>query len=518
MKRAWIIFAVTLLAYLLTASGHLYSPDEEILFRTTRALATGKGLAIEPLGGFATRRPDPPRPDGLEYAQYGIGQPILAVPFYWAGAVLGRVGTDRAWQLFAPRDPFGYRDLVFKPTAAEIAPRWIVSFFNIFLGAAMAALLYLVCLELTGRVGASTGAALLYALGSLAWPHSRPFFTESCAAFFVLLSLYGLLRALRGRVLPWCALAGAAAGYAALVRMDSTLAYPGLAIVLLGPIVNQARERGQSFWPAWIAFALPALVAGGVLLGLNWLHFGGPLESGYSDQPEGVDFSTPLLAGLFGFLFSVGKGVFFFSPALALGLAGWRPLARLTRRRHPALVWAIALIIVVQLVVHAKWQNWPGGWCWGPRHIFGLHPFLAIPVAAWLAVGRWTPAKRVLTLVALLVGVGVQLLGASQDFIYFHHRFYRAPGDITGAYVVYDPMDEQYWSQYFQLEYRPSIEQPFRLIRLVPPRPIQDSIYLPQNSVWNGYPVMLREGTLDNFWVHLASDGDIPAQKKRRGR
>jgi len=63
------------------------------------------------------------------------------------------------------------------------------------LGALLAALLYLVCLEITGHGRAAAGAALLYALGSLAWPHSRPFFTESCAAFFILLAWYALLRA-----------------------------------------------------------------------------------------------------------------------------------------------------------------------------------------------------------------------------------------------------------------------------------------------------------------------------------
>lgn len=36
------------------------------------------------------------------------------------------------------------------------------------------------------------------------------------------------------------------------------------------------------------------------------------------------------------------------------------------------------------------------------------------------------------------------------------------------------------------------------------PRPIQDSIYVPEASVWNGYRDMLEQGFLDNFWFRLA--------------
>ena len=117
----------------------------------------------------------------------------------------------------------------------------------------------------------------------------------------------------------WAVAAGAAAGFAALIRIDSVLLYPGLALVLLGPVrrvITVFRPRVHPF----IAFCVPAAFCGVLLLGLNWAHFGGPFATGYGDQPEGVRFSTPLLAGLYGFLFSAGKGIFFFSPPLILGL------------------------------------------------------------------------------------------------------------------------------------------------------------------------------------------------------
>lgn len=512
MKQPALIFLVTLAAYVLTAGGHLYSPDEEVLFRVTRSLALGQGLAVEPLGnpGFATRPAVPARADGREYAQYGIGQPILAVPLYWIGAALAKSGSDSTWQRIYGRGALDGKHLGYTPLATELAPRWACSWFNIILSAAMAALLYLVCLELTLNRWAATGAALLYALGTLAWPHSRPFFTEACATFWILLAWYVLLRAERGRMLGWCFIAGAAAGYAALVRMDSVLAYPGLALLLVGPIVSAARRQGRPFWLAWASFCLPAAMVGVVLIGLNALHFGGIFQTGYADQPEGVFFSTPVSAGLFGFLFSVGKGIFFFSPVLILSFWGWKPLARLTRARHPAILWALALAIAVPLIIHSTWQNWAGGWCWGPRHIFIIHPFLILPVAAWLATA-WSPGMRIFAAVALITGVAVQILGCSQDFIQFYQRFFRSPGDVTAFNVTYDPMDQAYWGNYYQLLFRRGPGDSFRpLPILLPPRPIQDSLYLPQWSVWAGYPQMLREGELDNIWLHLLGERNTP--------
>ncbi len=506
LKAPLIIFAVTLVAYTLTTGGHLYSPDEEVLFRTTEALASGRGLAIEPyVQGFATRPGVRPRADGREYQQYGVGQPLLAVPLVWIGEGLSRFGTRFEWRRIYGDHPYAPHRTSGKSTARAYATRWAVSWFNVLVGAGLVLLVYGLCLEITRDRTASKTAALLYALGSLAWPHSRPFFTESCAALMIVLAWWALLRALRGRMTAWCFIAGMAAGYAVLVRNDSLFAYPGLALLLLGPIVKACRSGGRPVWPAWVAFGVPVAAAGVFLLALNTVLFGGPFASGYSDQPEGVRFSTPIMAGLFGFLFSVGKGMFFFSPALALSFLGWRPLGLLGREHVKGLLWALALTIAVPLLIHAKWQNWAGGWCWGPRHIFLIHPFLAVPIAAWLA-RPWGRATRITLAVSFVVGVAIQLLGSSQDFIRFHNRFFRAPGSMEAFHIRYDDADQAFWSQYYSNSFRrePAPDAPFNpLPILIPPAPIQDSLYVPQRSVWTGYPRMLKDGEIDNFWIRF---------------
>lgn len=545
VKHALAVFLLTLVAYTLTASGHLYTPDGEIMYRTTRSLAEEGDLDIEAYTGFATRSNE----RGQEYAQYGVGQPLLAVPFYLAGAALADSAPLETWARLYGTDEASAAALP-RP-AIDLATRFAVSWFNIVVGALTAFFLCLLLIRLTGHPAASAFAAALYALGSMAWPHSRPYYSESLAVFFMIVAWWALLRAIGIRGLPlaaesavgvrgpaaypgtsdeaeraaaplprkrwaalliWCAIAGAATGYAFLVRMDSVLMYPGTACLLLGPVRRAAGSTGRVA-AAWAAFSLPALACLGVFLTLNTLHFGGPFEVGYSDQPEGVQFSTPMLAGLFGFLFSVGKGLFFFSPVLVLGLFGWPELFRRSRW----IFWGLLLVIILPLLVMSKWINWAGGWTWGPRHIFMIHPFLILPAAVWLAAG-WVKARRAPALILLVVGVGVQLLGVSQDFMEFHQRFYRDP---AGTYrVVYDEFDEEYWGQYFVLmrtTARANEVTPVPLSRT--PAPIYLSLYVPQASVWGGYPRMFRETkTIDNLWYRmLMRDGGMDAQSPATG-
>lgn len=497
MKNALLIFLISLAAYTLTAGGHLYSPDEELMYRMIESIYEDRDLAVEPLPmGFASRTGI----DGQEYAQYGVGQPVLALPFYAAGRFLASRAPDETWAraygYYKPSDEADWFQS--SSVADELAPRLAVSFFNIVVSAALAALLYLLLVEITDHSRAALLAAFLYALGSLAWAHSRPFYSEIAAVAFIILAWYALLRGCRGNLTAWAFLAGAATGYAALVRMDSVILYPATALLMLGPVWKAAREKRPHVHP-YIVFCLPALACGGIILWLNHLHFGGPFEMGYADQEEGISFSTPVLAGLYGFLFSIGRGMFFFSPALILGLLGWRALAQ----RDRWLMLATAGATLFPLLFMSKWINWAGGWTWGPRHIFMIHPFLAIPAAVWLADG-WGAWRRASAFALLILGMGVQLFGSTQDFILYYNLYFRnSNGQFFRQY--YDEFDAGYWGQFYKVHQRyhredDLIEVPMSFL----PAPVQNSIYVPQYSAWTAYPMMFRDyGTFDNLWWRL---------------
>ena len=521
------VFALFLALYILTAGGHLYSPDEEIMFRTTEALASRATLAIEPIGApdgstFASAAGK----DGREYAQYGVGNSLLAMPLFAVGKLATRFVSDEA----------ALRMLDFRTTGQAIPEagpgrghallrRFAVSFQGALVGAATCALLFLMVLSIerdrrrweavrdedldvphddpyASPVQAAWLTALLYGAATMAWPHARTFFSEPPATFFVLLAF--AVAAAPGRlrgITPLAALgSGAAFAAALLTRLDSAFVFPALVLFLLlrngeasaGGCLGAALRRPAAaifraaFAPAFLgrvaAFALPLLVAVGVVLGLNRLHFGGWFASAYADQPEGIRFTTPLVAGLYGFLFSVGKSVFLFSPALLLGVAGFGRFAR----RHGALAAGAATVVLLSLLIHARWQNWAGGWCWGPRHIFLAHVFAVLPAAGFVL--RWTRSRAAVFFTVILLGAGVQLYGASQNFIDYYVLYYRTPDTVPNAWAMYSGEDVA----------------PMRLVA-----PINDSIYVPQNSQWARYSEMAQLGYTDNLWLRLMNRNKV---------
>jgi hypothetical protein len=507
---AAILFFSFLALYLLTMGGHIYSPDEEILLRTTRSIAERGSLAIEPLLDFATKRGT----DGRMYAQYGIGQPLLAIPFYMAGRALANWMGDR------PID-FSVRQF-YERTPHEEWQRFGVSLFNQFVAAMLVTLLFALVADLTGDRRAAVLTAVLYGAGTMAWVHSKPFFTETLATLLIFSAFALLVRARLYRRPRWITLAGCAAGYALLTRLDSVVAYPALGVLLLWPDEsfvsspsgeggNGRREgepptlsyvgellRDRTTWERISRFAPPVVLACLVILGLNWIRFGSPFSTGYEDQPEGLKFINPLPVGLYGFLFSVGKGLFFFSPPLVL----WFWAIRRFVRQAPPAGWAAIVLVAAVLLFHSTWINWAGGWCWGPRHIFMVHVFLALPICALLVSPRvrWV---RIAYAVLLVCGICVQLYGTSQNFIDYYYVAFRDPFIRPNATVLYNPSEDgPLVMHYYEVRmranpYRPEIEiPPWEMLA-----PISDSIWRIQNSPWGMYKNMLKEGFHDYFWL-----------------
>lgn len=195
--------------------------------------------------------------------------------------------------------------------------------------------------------------------------------------------------------------------------------WPGWAVVVLGVANIPALGAGLAlaaivrFWKNRRVDALIALLAAAALIALeNTLARGSPLATGYfrdhglvtvlpfSGKPG---FSYPLILGILSLLFSFGKGLLFFAPALLL-------VSR-ARRDRPALTdffdLSIAFLVGL-LLVYSQWWAWYGGWTWGPRFLL----FAAYPSALALAIslsGQVGPIRSVATvgLAAWTVWVGV---------------------------------------------------------------------------------------------------------------
>jgi hypothetical protein len=278
---------------------------------------------------------------------------------------------------------------------------------NLWVTALTALLVFQMARALGSSVRGALVTALLFGLGSQAWPYARTYFRDPLAALFLAFAWWQALRLAGGQGRAWPAWLGLLAGLLAgmLTKNTVTLALPALAwLALSGP--RSAWKRPGIWKPA----ALAALALGLLVLAAGALA-AGPLARftpGYYAFLLGFFFGTPhphLGQALLGPFISPGKSLFLYSPVLLLALAA---LPRGWRLAGPAWLYLLLLVAGQALFYDADW--W-GHVNWGLRFLVpALPPLMACAaplVEGWLrsSGGRWL-------LVSLgLLGALVQLAG-----------------------------------------------------------------------------------------------------------
>ncbi|MGA7732441.1 MAG: hypothetical protein WCD37_14365, partial [Chloroflexia bacterium] len=156
----------------------------------------------------------------------------------------------------------------------------------------------------------------------------------------------------------------------------------GLAVLWLSVLSPQSSvlsplSRVSRFAFRVFCFALGPLLALLVQAWYNYVRYfplpDAVFRSGYEKEPG---FSTPLIEGLFGLLFSPGKSIFLYAPVVLLAPLGlW-----LMFRRGGSVGRLAALIIIAEVVLglifNALWWAWTGNFAWGPRLIMPILPLL----------------------------------------------------------------------------------------------------------------------------------------------
>lgn len=122
----------------------------------------------------------------------------------------------------------------------------------------------------------------------------------------------------------------------------------------------------------------------------NWLKYQTILPSAYLQAGERAEktlmpysglpgFSYPIIFGLLSILFSFGKGLIFFVPALFL-----RKKLQVATTQDIDAIYVIDVFLVFSLgllLTYARWYGWYGGQFWGPRFFL----FTCVPAAMILA-------------------------------------------------------------------------------------------------------------------------------------
>jgi hypothetical protein len=354
--------------------------DGPVLDRFRRALE-GPG---DHLPEFVTRS------RGHIVSLYPIASALLALPLEWPGLLVMDLTT-----------PSSGRSLGWEYVAAKRLAKWAAAVITALIGVMLDRVL-----RQMGLSRVATVSVLAVGLGSNLWAVASQAMWQHGPAALALTSTIALL--LPHPVSAWrLAAAGVTAGTLVAVRSID---------ILFAATVFLWIARMQ---PRGLAWFLPGPVLIGAALVSYNLYYFGAFEGGAaiveSRHPElhavAGAWSGDVLAGVAGTLFSPSRGLFVFTPWVALSLA-CLPWTAVRLRRWPPVAWLVAALAAYLLLL-SKYAVWWAGWSFGPRYWTDALPLFGILLA--LALDWSVVRSRMMTTalaLTILWGVGVQAIGA----------------------------------------------------------------------------------------------------------
>jgi hypothetical protein len=314
--------------------------------------------------------------------QFGVGEAVLMAPFFAAGDALAAITHER-------RDGFSW------PYQAAAAASGLV---YVLLGLIVTAT---VLRRWFGRrtvvvttLAIAFGAAVVeYATYDVSFSHGYSFFLIA-VVLRLTLSVWKRPRPLTAAAL------GGSVGLVGLVRLTN------LDILVFCALVGIQRraDLAERLRALRRHLDLLALGTGAFLLALlpqlgYWYDITKQLlVNQYEATGAHLNLLQPHLIGV---LFSVRKGLFFWTPLLLLAVAG---LPLLRRRAPPVAVPAVAYLVTTTWVV-ASWSIWWYGGSFGMRALIDAMPVFALGLAALVETAQSPAARRAVTLAITLTSL-----------------------------------------------------------------------------------------------------------------
>lgn len=418
---AWLVLLL-FGVYLLSFSGHVYSSDGLQMLAVSDSLVKRGEFNTNQMWRFFRVKGELGM-DGESYAKYGYGASLLAAPLYALALALPNVGLAQTALL-----------------ASSIAM------------ALAGGLLYLAARRLNFSRLVSLVGALLFALATPAWVYAKEFWSEPFALVTLLAAFYFLLCFRAEGHLRDALTAGLLFALAVAVRVTNLALVPFFAWYGFGETWREPRVRLGLF-----LFFVPVALGALSIAGYNWVRFGNIFKTGYRPDEQ---FDNPLLLGMYGLLFSPGKGLLVYAPFFAALI--WSTPQLLRRHRRETILFVT--LFALYLGMFSSWHYWSGGTGWGPRFLTPMLPFLVLALApavelalpGELSLLRWNGARRLFALlfaILCLWGIGVELLGISVSSQSYHLHVvntYR----LSETSEIFDPAHAP-WVGYFAL-LRPS--------------------------------------------------------------
>lgn len=373
--------AVGLVAALVFALAYL-SPveavdaDPAVALLGSQALIDHQSLRLDPYvgrEGLAYDLEDDYRVRSHAGAHYpnSVGVPVLSVPAVWLANLAGFEMLDQDAE-------FALQNLL---SAAACALLFVMLFRLCRLYLEAPASLVVAAVSMLGTSLMSTGATGLW--------------NSDYSLIFITAALHHIA-ARRGRGMS----AGNLAYLVGLLivgffcRPSTGFFALAVLIYLLGEPDRRIRVvAGVGLMGIGLALAVPSIVP------LPWM------AAHYS--PARLRFTYPVGAGLYGVLLSPSRGLFVFSPLLALVVAGSSRYAR-DLWRHRVFRLCVVWVAIHTLAVATNEGKWWGGHSFGPRMLIDVVPaFVVVTCLVWrhLRCEAARPTRRRLAAAYVLLGV-----------------------------------------------------------------------------------------------------------------
>ena len=372
---------------------------------------------------------DPRTELGLMRNKYGVGWAVATAPSY----VLADAFVH-AWRIFAPASA---------PREDGVGPAYQAGIFVGQLGLVIASLvLATFILRHWFPSDVAALAVLTTWLGSfLFYYQTVELSTAHNVVFFALTACYASALWFAGepeRLWPWI-LCGLSGGLLVITRYQTAvyLLYPVVLAILTKPgrvnphkifVKRAPAAKRLPGWPDWWTRTglATACFAGVVFIQLYaWKSvYGRWLVDSY--EGEGFQFASPWLQEV---LFSPFHGLFYWSPALALGAGGfilWLAVGKAARWRRPEICWLVSLAATSYL--NAAWSVWWFGASFGSRAFEGCVLFFMAGTACLLYTlgrSRWR--------YVLLGVVGALIVGNLTLALAFRKSWIPAEAPVTHA-------------------------------------------------------------------------------------
>jgi len=325
-RLAWALALGTGLIYLAFLPPGIYSIDGNSMLAVAESIVTRHNVTVPAGLGIPGR-------DGQIYSTWYPLQSLLSVPFVMTASVVSH---------------FLHVPLHFVAAAlAGVLPALFT--------AVTVALVALISLQLGSTLQGARRGALCFAGGTIALAYTRTFYPEPLLSLLVAGGIYLVFVRSNRTIL----LAAFVALFAVLAKPTGIFLGPALAAYLLSK-KTPVRFALVPAAGAGLGFFLYALY--------NLLRFENPLNFG----PPWVFSLSALPLGLVGLLFSPGRGLLWYSPAVLLAISGFRKAAK--TKLHEALL--ITALFFAFLGLHSAVPYWHGGWSWGPRYLLPVLPGL----------------------------------------------------------------------------------------------------------------------------------------------